>query len=277
MDCKKWIITAAILWCSIVNNQAIAQQRTYFISLQGNDANAGTKAKPFKTLQQAYAVIRELNGKQPVSILLQPGKYYLSQPLRLHAQSFPLTIAAAVPGKVTLSGAKKMSLQWTSDKNGIYYTRYKGKPVDELYINGHLYHQARYPDYDSTKRVFNGAAEDALAAGRIKKWNNPAGGYIHALHSGEWGGMHYKITGKKPNGELELDGGWQNNRPSAMHQTERFVENIQEELDVPGEWFYRDKKMPDGLLCKPKIRCCVVTGPFIWAGQYCFPMLRIAA
>ena len=36
---------------------------------------------------------------------------------------------------------------------------------------------------------------------------------------------------------ITFEGGWQNNRPAAMHDQFRFVENIFEELDAPGEWF----------------------------------------
>ncbi len=52
------------------------------------------------------------------------------------------------------------------------------------------------------------------------------------------GGFHYRIKGRKENGELILEGGWQNNRQSGLHPENRMVENIFEELDAPGEWFF---------------------------------------
>lgn len=67
---------------------------------------------------------------------------------------------------------------------------------------------------------------------------NPEGGYVHAMHTALWGDMHWEIKGKNEDGTLQLEGGWQNNRPSGMHPLYRFVENIKEELDVPGEWYY---------------------------------------
>ncbi len=52
----------------------------------------------------------------------------------------------------------------------------------------------------------------------------------HALpHCGE----EWKYTGQA--------GGWQNNRPSPPHEKYKFVENVFEELDAPGEW-YLDRK-----------------------------------
>ncbi len=50
-------------------------------------------------------------------------------------------------------------------------------------------------------------------------------------------GMHYRITGKDTDSTLRMEGGWQNNRPSPMHKTYRYVENIFEELDTAGEWY----------------------------------------
>ena len=47
---------------------------------------------------------------------------------------------------------------------------------------------------------------------RTARWANPAGGYIHAMHQHEWGDMHWRITGRKADGSLDYEGGWQNNR-----------------------------------------------------------------
>ncbi|ULT43447.1 hypothetical protein KRR40_08445 [Niabella defluvii] len=64
------------------------------------------------------------------------------------------------------------------------------------------------------------------------------------MHGGEWGGFHYRITGVNATGILQMEGGWQNNRPSKLHPDKRFVENVFEELDAPGEWFLdKEKKL----------------------------------
>ena len=57
------------------------------------------------------------------------------------------------------------------------------------------------------------------------------------------GGFHYKIRGKDKDGNLTLEGGQQNNRPSPMHETFRFVENIFEELDYTNEWYFDTQKI----------------------------------
>jgi hypothetical protein len=62
------------------------------------------------------------------------------------------------------------------------------------------------------------------------------------LHKHEWGGFHSQITEKDSNGGLKTIGGWQNNRQMGMHDRIRFVENIREELDTAGEWYYAAKE-----------------------------------
>jgi len=61
------------------------------------------------------------------------------------------------------------------------------------------------------------------------------------MHGAHWGDMHYVITGKDEQGTVQYEGGWQNNRKSSPHGQHRFVENIFEELDAPGEWFLDGK------------------------------------
>jgi hypothetical protein len=152
-----------------------------------------------------------------------------------------LTISAYPNEKVQVSGGRRLQLQWKKSSEKVWTARIEGPAFEQLFLNGKKQILARYPNYDAKARVFNGAAADALSEQRISRWKSPEGGYIHALHQGEWGGFHYRITGKT-DGKLQMEGGWQNNRPSPMHPKERFVENIFEELDAPGEWFY-DKKI----------------------------------
>jgi len=57
------------------------------------------------------------------------------------------------------------------------------------------------------------------------------------MHPSLWGDFTWRITGKDAHGGVTMEGGWQNNRGGAVHPTIRFVENIFEELDAPGEWF----------------------------------------
>lgn len=98
-----------------------------------------------------------------------------------------------------------------------------GLQMDQLFVNGIRQHMARYPKYDPEVHPLHGFAADAFSPERAARWKNPAGGYIHAMHSKHWGGYHYRITGKNPDGTVVYEGGWQNNRQMGMHPEHRFL------------------------------------------------------
>lgn len=214
-------------------------QTNLYVSASGNNNNSGSLQKPYKTLHYAIAQACKMQGR--VSVIMRGGTYYLDTTVIIDAgknKASSLTVNAYNNEKVDISAGRRLQLQWQLYHNGIYKAAVpKGIYFERLYINGNLRVLARYPSYDSTARVFNGTAADAIDAKRVSAWHNPAGGYVHALHEYEWGGFHYRITGVNTNGELRLQGGWQNNRPAGLHKEYRFVENIFEELDAPGEWW----------------------------------------
>lgn len=219
-------------------------QVKFYVATNGNDSNAGTLNQPFKTLQQAVAKAIS-NSNKTVSIELRGGTYYLDQTVEINARNFlpaSMQIKAFSNEKVTVSAGKRLALHWKPYQNGIFVSSVPaGIVFERLYINHTLQPLARYPNYDASARIFHGTAADAIAPERVKRWKHPEGGYVHALHAYEWGGFHYRITGADTAGNVKLEGGWQNNRPNEMHKDYRFVENIFEELDAPGEWWL-DKK-----------------------------------
>eukprot|EP00656_Telonema_subtile_P039161 TRINITY_DN4429_c0_g1_i1.p1 TRINITY_DN4429_c0_g1~~TRINITY_DN4429_c0_g1_i1.p1 ORF type:complete len:518 (+),score=96.96 TRINITY_DN4429_c0_g1_i1:1085-2638(+) len=71
-----------------------------------------------------------------------------------------------------------------------------------------------------------------------KNYGNPSTGVVHMFHSGLWGGWQFQVSDQK-NGSLMFGyGGYQEARGSGIDKQHYFVENILEELDSPGEWFY---------------------------------------
>jgi len=229
---------ALFIWLQFICPTLSAQHKLY-VSSSGNDANAGTIAFPLKT---PAAAIEKINrSKQShIAILFRQGTYHLDETLSLDNNSLQgktVSLAAYKNENVTFSAGRKLSLKWEKHTGNIWKSRIENAGFESLFINGIPQILARYPNYDSTARVFNGTAEDAISPEKIAKWKNPAGGYLHALHQGEWGSFHYRIKGIV-NGKADLEGGWQNNRPAPLHPKYRFVENIFEELDAPGEWYY---------------------------------------
>ena len=215
-------------------------QKNFYVAPTGNNNNPGTQLKPLKTMEGVLKKAHFLKGKD-VNVYFKGGTYIIDKTIKISAANFTarsLTIQPHQSEKVILSGGKTIKVKWEPYKNGIYKANiaFAEKP-DRLFLNGKALPMARYPNYDPSAHVFNGTAADALEPAKVASWNNPKGAYVHALHSGEWGGFHYLVTGKQ-NNQLLLEGGWQNNRPSPMNNNHRFIENVFEELDTPNEWFY---------------------------------------
>ncbi len=218
-------------------------QTNLYVSQKGNNAGSGARNRPFATIQKAIEAARKTRG--PVLIKLFGGTYNIVRPVVFTSADSrkanePLTITSVENQKVIISGGAPLkNLNWKEYKNGIWQTTiHQDLIFDELFVNGQLQRMARYPNYDSNAHYYGGTADDVLSPERIAHWKSPAGGYVHALHPAEWGDVHYVIKGKKANGELILEGGWQNNRPMGMNKKYRFVENIFEELDTVNEWYY---------------------------------------
>ena len=221
----------------------------FFVSPNGSDRNPGSRELPYLTLARAQAALRASadRTRKPVTVHVAPGTYYLRNPLVLEPEDSGAANAPVVwqaEGEVILSGGRRLELKWQPYRDGIFQAATPaGMSIDQLFIDGRRQHMARYPDFDPNQptAAYQGFAADAISRERAARWADPAGGYIHAMHAHRWGGYHYRITGKNPDGSLAYEGGWQNNRQMGMHRQYRMVENIFEELDAPGEWFHNAK------------------------------------
>ncbi|MCX6972447.1 MAG: right-handed parallel beta-helix repeat-containing protein [Verrucomicrobia bacterium] len=239
--------TAHILTCCTLTTATWAAE--LYISPTGQDKNPGTQAAPFQHLAAARDAARQFAGKEAVTIHVADGVYYLPEtlvftPADSGSEKFPVIYRADNEGKAVLSGGLKLDLKWEAQADGIFKASTPPDLViDQLFVDGKRQRMARYPNFDPTKTTdaYQGFSADAFSNERAAKWADPAGGYIHAVHAQRWGGYHYRITGKNPDGSVAYEGGWQNNRQMGMHKDFRMVENIFEELDAPGEWFHNAK------------------------------------
>jgi hypothetical protein len=231
-----------------------------FVSPQGSDQSSGTLGQPIASLAHAQELARDARARGlPVNVLLREGTYYLPAPLLFTSadsgtSGAPVLYEAYNDEKPVISGGAILAnLNWVPYKKNIMQTMVPSDlQTDQLFINGERQILARYPNYNAKVLVFNGHAADAISQKRVDTWTDPAGGFFHAMHPALWGDFSYEITGKTPDGKLKLSGGWQNNRPTTsyrdfvgdvpgIHHDDRFVENIFEELDAPGEWFLNTK------------------------------------
>jgi hypothetical protein len=79
--------------------------------------------------------------------------------------------------------------------------------------------------------------------GAVKYANGGADAVVHMFHSGLWGGWQYavdNVTSTSAGAEIAFGyGGFQEARGSGINPGQHFyIENVLEELDTPGEWFF---------------------------------------
>ena len=89
----------------------------YFVAPQGNDANPGTREKPFATLEKARDAIRALKAggalPGPVGVSLLPGEYPMERTFELTAadsgtEAAPIVYRADKKGAAVLYGGKRL-------------------------------------------------------------------------------------------------------------------------------------------------------------------------
>lgn len=172
-------------------------------------------------------------------IRLTSGVYRLEEPVLLDGLQ-----------NVTITGEKGTCFTCCRELSGTFQkfrdsifcvSLEKNLPIDQVFVNRKPYVMCRYPNY-MPDEVLGGYEADALSKERVARWADPTGGYVRALHAHEWGGNSYVIEGKNPDNTLRLKWMGDNNRGGEAHRKFVMVENIFEELDAPGEWFYHPKE-----------------------------------
>ena len=227
-----------------------------FVSTTGDDANPGTKDRPFKTLAAAQSAVQKHpdRGKKPITVSVMPGTYYVGKTVVFTApdsgtQSAPITYRGG--GAATLSGGAKLTLAWKAYKNGIMQASVPpsvSAPLsfDVLFLNGVRQRMARFPNYQAGVVPFGGGSADAVSPTRVAGWtHSPVGGFVHGLHAQSWGSEHYVITGVDAAHNLVLSGPFANGRPDVLKSGTQVVENILDELDAANEWYF---DRPNGVL-----------------------------
>ena len=123
---------------------------TLYVAPNGNDANPGSAAQPFATLEAARDAARKA-GAGPHTIAVQPGDYFLAKPLVLDAQDSGLTLEAAVTNGAapTLYGGRLITgwrrdgdRFWAADLPGVKENAWDFRA---LVVNGRLAGRAVYP------------------------------------------------------------------------------------------------------------------------------------
>ena len=229
----------------------------YYISPEGNDSCTGNANTPLKSIQQAQALAMPYFGKREIQFVFMDGIHHLDSTIVINndqsgSETCPVTYRAQNMGKAVICGSGTLSLQWQPWNDSIYMAEVTDSLpyIDQLYVNGKLGTMARYPNrtgkrvfdcWDLVEKAETDSLLDVFNPLRIASWEHPEGAYLHAMYNQMWGDVHWKVSGVKEN-ELTYEGEEFTRLTSILHPVYKYVENVFEELDTPGEWFYNTEE-----------------------------------
>ena len=237
---------------------------SFHVATNGDDANPGTKQKPFATLSAARKAVRELIASgltADVTVLIGAGAYQLDEPLTFGPQDsgtkeHSITYSACPGDEVTVSGGRPIT-GWKQGEGGIWTAHVKeveqGKwYFRHLFVSGRRPIRARTPNKDDEnpcrQLVSAQLAEDlsrytlTAPAGLLETWSNQTD--VEVMVAGNWAINRLPVQSiDEQSGIVVLA------PPHAVgHSAIRpgpgrwcCFENAPEMLDQPGEW-YLDRK-----------------------------------
>lgn len=236
--------------------------KEFYVSTKGNDADGGTKEKPFATISKAKEAAAAISDNMTGDIIvnIEPGTYFLDKTENFtaeHSGKNGYNIIYRGTDKEnppTFSGGKQLKI-WTPEENGTYSAPLVADEVRNLYVNGVAAVRARsrycfkyLEDYDdttdSTYTLDGFVTSDDLPELAYPEEAETVWQLIWRSHR-----LPVKSV-KKENGKtiMLLERKYWH-QSSGLSSEERicagqnyFVENAMEFLDEPGEFYYDKRK-----------------------------------
>ncbi|WP_407450454.1 carbohydrate-binding protein [Fibrobacter sp.] len=266
---------------------AAATQATFYVSPSGNDAAAGTKDAPFKTITQAQKAVRAINGSMTgdIEVILREGTYVLPSTVNFTEadggkDGHYVRYKAYEGEKPLITGGMQIT-GWTihDEANNIW----KAEGVDgrfrQLYVNNRKAVRACFPNVIAANEKGNGGFDHDFV--RLTKVDSSgrafdvSADYIKNIKNIEDVEIHLMIAWSENILRLEkaqVNGGTAKLIPKDPERTKLFhraypmlgtafmsnppkqqvfyLENSYDLIDAPGEWYLDEKNQT--LYYKPR-------------------------
>ena len=217
----------------------------FYVSQQGDDANAGTLSRPFATLGRAIDAVRQLKKggqKQDIAVLIRGGTYYVPGGVRLGpgdsgTKQYKITYAA-YPGEVPVFVGGVRLAGWRKHKGDVYVTELpEGIRGTQLFENGRRMALARSPNTGYFK-LDKGAEVDGRMAFVYREPDvDPTGwdvseGRVNIWPYHDWFNHNYNIRRIDRQRRLIV----LETRAGRLREGNRYyIKNVLAVLDRPGE------------------------------------------
>lgn len=119
----------------------VSSRNEYYVSLEGNDQNPGTKEKPFRHIQKCADIM-----KPGDLCFVREGTYRETvHPKKSGLRRYHMQFVAYPGEKVTLSGTEPIDGEWSRYKGSIYQTKVE-MDFEQLFVDGKMMIEARWPN-----------------------------------------------------------------------------------------------------------------------------------
>jgi parallel beta-helix repeat protein len=178
-----------------------ARPAVLYVSPAGSDANTGTLARPFATLQRARDAIRAIKARGlpagGVTVQIRGGRYFMTEPLVLSPQDSgaagsPIAYEAYRGEKPILSGGRPVT-GWKKGAGALWTARMPAAVGDkghfqQLFVGGIRQICARTPNFDPKHPLTGGW----LFVRQPANWHGAFGSSVGSIHNpGDF--LEYKI------------------------------------------------------------------------------------
>lgn len=234
----------------------------FYVSPKGADANPGTKARPFASLERARDAARAAKHDVPITIWLRGGDYRRTTAFTLTSAdsgtaAAPVAYRAVSGEKVRIVGGAPVRnfKKWRGEilradlraqgvsNYGEILSRGMGRPniaALELFFHNRPMTLARWPNvgwaYTDAATKDKAQNQFAYEGERAARWAKAPDAWVHGYWYYDWADHYEHIThidtahhlidtaAPSPNYNYRAEQRWQ-------------VVNVLEELDEPGEWY----------------------------------------
>jgi hypothetical protein len=225
----------------------------WFVSVGGDDANPGTRARPFGTPGRAMEAVRaEIGGglRHDLRVTFLGGVYELDSAWVVRgedsgSEEHSITYAAEEGAEVVMSGGRRIG-GW-KERGGVWEVEVpdrvgSGRLFRQLVVNGRRAVRARWPDEDGVLRI--AGVDDEVRTFRFEQ-ELPEGTFTgqgaELVVYENWSVTRGLIVGESDSGELSTatSMGWMGHGPATTASPGKpaYVEHVGWALDRPGEWY----------------------------------------
>lgn len=240
------VVLISLLGFSAAAHSA-AVQATFHVAPGGSDANPGTKAKPFATIEKARLAVRTVNREMSgdVVVVLRGGVYRIDRTIAFEPEDSGANghnvIYQAQAGETPAISGGKPVVGWNPDEKG----RWKAPaPIDDfrqLYVNGARATRARGEAPAGLELIGEDGYKTTVVD--MTDWKNPSD--LEFCYLTIWAHTRCKVQSIKREGGRTIITMLQPHFTHAktkegvrvIHPDSMYIENSLELLDEPGEWY----------------------------------------